>query len=53
MTKCMANKPGQIARLIPIARARAYKTCETQPIFQARTFCGVERKKSLDLQIYS
>ena len=37
------SKPGQIAR----------KTSETCQIFRARTFCLLERKKSLDLQIYS
>ena len=47
------NRPGQIARPMPIGRGRARKTSETCPIFRARTYCLVKKKKSLDLQIYS
>lgn len=36
-----------------VDRARACKTSETRPIFRAHIFCILERKKSLDLQIYS
>ena len=47
------NRPGQIARPMPIGRAGARKISEMRPIFRARRFCLLERKKSLDLQIYS
>ena len=48
------NRPGQIACPMPIRRARTYKTSETRPIFRARTFCLLKRKKkTLDVQVFS
>ena len=46
-------KPGQIARPMPIGRARTCWTSETHPIFRAHTFCLIKKKKSLDLQVFS
>ena len=45
------NRPGQIARPMPIGRARVRKTSETRP--KIRKFCLAKKKKSLDLYIYS
>ena len=39
--------------VMPIGRDRADKTSETRPIFRARKFCLVKKKKSLDPQVYS
>ena len=47
------NIAGQIARLMPIRSAPARKTSETRPIFRARIFCLLKKKKSLSLQIYN
>ena len=46
-------RPGQIARPIVIERARVRKTSETRPIFRARTFRLVKKKKALDLQVFN
>ena len=49
----MKNRPEEIARPMPIGRARAHKISDTRPIFRAGTFCLVEKKKPLDLQDFS
>ena len=46
-------RPGQTARPMPIRWARVSKTPEARPIFWARTFCFVKKKKPLDLQVFS
>ena len=43
--KKMDLKPGQTARPMSVWRAGACKTSETRPIFRARPFCLVKRKK--------
>ena len=50
---CSISRPGQIALPMLIGRAWVRKTSKTRPIFRARTFGVVKKKKSLDLQIYS
>ena len=43
----------QIVHPMPVGRAWGRKTSEARPIFRVRKFCLVEKKKSLDLHIYS
>ena len=45
------NRAGQIARPLPIGRARLCKTSEMRLIFRVRTVCFVKKKNSFDLQI--
>ena len=47
------NRRGQIARPMTIGRARACKISEKLLIFRERTFCLVENKKPLYLQVFS
>ena len=48
-----AVRSGQLAYPMPIGRVRTRKRSETHPIFRARTFCLVKKKKPLDLQFFS
>ena len=47
------NRPVQITCPMPIAQARARKTLEARPVFQAHIFGHLKKKKILDLQIFS
>ena len=42
---------GEIARPMQLGRAGARKTSETRPIFQARTFCLLKKKKNINLEV--
>ena len=47
------DKPWQITRPMQTEHARARKTSETSTIFWGRTFCFLQIKKIINLQIYS
>ena len=42
-TPFLQNSPGQIARPMPVGRARAHKTSETHQIFRARKFYRLKK----------
>ena len=46
-------RPGQIARPMPVGRARERETSETHPIFRAHKFYFLKKKKSGHIQIYN
>ena len=53
MTMAVGSSMLNKLRSMSIGHAQARKTPETHPIFRACKFCLVEKKKSLDLQIYN